>query len=319
MIDEAKAHHMQVKLHPIVWGGCYPDWAGKTQAEAEPLIHKHIDDIIKRYGNKVDFMEMNELNSTELLQHQVEGKDGATQSVQSHNGLTDWVGHDGAPRVISTLDDWIRADLKADHSSAKLFENEYVIDQKTLASDQQVAGTASRPDAFGVEMHMFEQNWPALKIEQTLNERGQSGLSDYVSEITVPSGPTQGRTPAQIARGEQGQSEELLALYREALANPNVSGVSLWDFTDKNAWRGGTGGVLDANFKPKEAYRTLQQMITDEYWTRANTSTNSSGSASTRVFKGDYQITVSDTHGLSRTVDVAVQGPTDTVDIKLSD
>jgi hypothetical protein len=110
-----------------------------------------------------------------------------------------------------------------------------------------------------------------------------------------------------------------LALYREALANPNVSGVSLWDFTDKNAWRGGTGGVLDANFKPKEAYRTLQQMITDEYWTRANTSTNSSGSASTRVFKGDYQITVSDTHGLRRTVDVAVQGPTDTVDIQLSD
>ncbi len=315
MIDEAKAHHMQVKLHPIVWPDCYPEWAGQTKEQSEPLIHQHVDDIVKRYGNKVDAIEINEINSAELLTHQVKDENGQLKTEQQHNGLTDWIKQDGPASVIETVSSWARNDLAQQHSSAKLLENEYVIDQKTLASDGQVNHGQNSPDALGVQMHMFEQNWPALRIEKMLNDRGHTGRPDYVSEITVPSGNS--GTEQEKQNGQVKQANELEALFRGAMSNPNAVGVSMWDFTDKNSWKNGTGGVLDENLQTKRSYETLHDLIKKQWWSSVDAQTNKAGVAGARVFKGDYQITVSDGAGHSRTIELSADRAHNDVDITL--
>ena len=286
MIDMAKRYGMDVKLHPIVWADSYPAWADKTGKPTQEVVGEHVDDIIKHFGRKVDYIEVNELNSTDQLRHQNSAKTGETEQVD--NGLTRWVQSDGAAAVINQVDKRIRDDLAKYGSNAKLLENEYVINQKTLSNDAHVSQDPNRPDALGIQMHQFNGNYPALRIARELQERGQNAMPTYVSEITVQTNNTKKVNEAALSPqvqdavkqeeqyrkdkhlqplseqdrwAQETQAEQLLTMYRLTMANKNTVGISLWDFSDKNAWNGNTGGVLDTNLDPKISYFALQRFI----------------------------------------------------------
>ncbi|HEY9676917.1 MAG TPA: endo-1,4-beta-xylanase [Drouetiella sp.] len=288
MIDLCKKYDMKVKLHPIVWADSYPAWADKTGVSAQQTIDKHIDDVIQHFGNKVDYVEVNELNSTDQLRHQTFDQSGNQSTTAVDNGLTRWVAHDGAASVINHVDETIRRDLEKYGAHAKLFENEYIVDQKTQDSDQLVARDPNHPDALGVQMHQFNGNFPALRIEQMLNERAGSNLPVYISEITAKTEDSRSVDESKLSPEAQTglarevayrqshdipamteaqrnaqlrQAEQLVALYKLAASNKDVNGVSLWDFTDRNAWNGNTGGVLDSGLDPKISYYALQEYI----------------------------------------------------------
>ena len=40
----------------------------------------------------------------------------------------------------------------------------------------------------------------------------------------------------------------------------------MWNLTDRNAWRGHAGGILDQELQPKKAFYTLKTLI-KETWT----------------------------------------------------
>ena len=311
-IEWAKAHNMEIKLHPLVWADCYPKWAGDTPAEAEKVIHKHVDEIIARYGGKVDSIEMNEINSAEQL------TEGAGQK-QLVNGLTRWIadgGVNGPSQVIKTVEGWAREDLRQDQGTAKILENEYVLDQKTLAQDKLLMNEHALPDGLGIQMHQFNQDWPILRVWQEANQRGKFGVPDYVSEITVPdSDPTRDNN----RQNQERQAQQLEAMYRALMSNPHVEGISLWDFTDKNAWKHCTGGVVDSKMDAKFAYTALQNLLRKEWWTAPEKlSTAGDGNTeSDRVFKGAYEITVDDGHGHRKVVQAQVDQAHNLVVVKM--
>ena len=320
MIDMAREFGMQVKLHPMVWANCYPSWVDKAggagqaeQANTEAMIKRHIDQVVQHFGNKVDYLETNEVNSSDQLRlaktdqyGRKLGKNGTpitddtqqTQTVPVHNGLTDWIQHDGAAAVINKVDAWTREDLLKYGSRAKLFENEYDVDQQTQSNDARVATDRNHPDALGVQMHMFNGNypnvretWPLLRMAKALNDRSSGNSPAYVSEVTVPTmAPNQGVDESRFSpevlnaaktaeayraahnlpplsteqrQGQELQAEQLLALYKVAGSTPNVNGVSLWDFTDRNSWIHNTGGVLDEQLKPKISYYAIQTYLAE--------------------------------------------------------
>jgi GH35 family endo-1,4-beta-xylanase len=294
MIDLAKKYGMQVKLHPIVWASCYPNWAdqagpnGIDGQHTKDVIKQHIDDIVQHFGKNVDYLEVNEMNSTDLLQQETFDQNGKKHMEMAHNGLTDWVRKEGSAAVINQVDQWIREDLAKYNSGARLFENEYVLDGRTQSNDEAVSRDPNRPDAFGIQMHQFNGNDPALRIAQELQDRKAGGTPNYISEITVQTRggdnidetrlspevtsavkkaqqyrESHGLKPLtdQERRAQEMQAEQLLIMYRLAGANQSTIGVSLWDFTDKNGWNGSTGGVLDSNLDPKVSYFALQEFI----------------------------------------------------------
>ena len=103
------------------------------------------------------------------------------------------------------------------------------------------------------------------------------------------------------------------------MSNPHTAGISLWDFTDKNAWKHGTGGVIDANMESKLAYDTLQHLIKTEWWSKPQLiQADESGCVSAgRVFKGSYQVTVDDGAGHQKTFEVAVDKSKNTVVLQM--
>jgi GH35 family endo-1,4-beta-xylanase len=223
VIELAQKYGMHVKLHPVVWADCYPTWVDKEYAEAkqknpqltatqytEDVIRKHLKDTLnhfgKTFGNEISAVEINEMSSTELLQHPtrdvfgraVTNDAGQTQYEQVHNGLTDWIHKDGVVAVVNKVDEWIRQDLASTSSlkNTKLFENEYFVDNQTNTNDQSLSRDAHRPDAFGIEAHQFNgqflalnENDPLLAISQKLQSRKPNTAANYISELTVETTP----------------------------------------------------------------------------------------------------------------------------------
>jgi hypothetical protein len=153
----------------------------------------------------------------------------------------------------------------------------------------------NRPDAFGQESHQFSadyldlnENDPLLSIYNQIQNRQVGGTKSYISELTVETTPDrnfdQGHMSQAVKKAEheqeqyrknnglpplneqdrkaqEKQSEELLAWYKLATANPQNIGISLWDGSEKNAWNGNTGGVIDSDYNKKISYFALQDYI----------------------------------------------------------
>ncbi|MCX6908453.1 MAG: hypothetical protein NTY01_10470, partial [Verrucomicrobia bacterium] len=79
--------------------------------------------------------------------------------------------------------------------------------------------------------------------------------------------------------------------YRLWFAAPKMAGITWWNLGDGTAVKGeneAKGGLLDAEFKPKAAYRALDQFINKKWTTRAELKTDAQGRAQFRGFHGTY-------------------------------
>jgi GH35 family endo-1,4-beta-xylanase len=218
VIDLAEKYGMKVKLHPVVWAGNYPGWVDQeyqkekitnpTLSEDQYTkngIKNHIDQTLdhfeQKYGNEIKYVEINEMNSSDVLQNTktndfgqvLRDAKGNPELEQVHNGLTDWIKEDGPAPVINQVDGWIKEELaKNGATETKLLENEYLVDKRTQANDTIVGADANHPDGFGFQAHQFSaghldmnENDPLLSIYQKFHERQPNGLPNYLSELTV--------------------------------------------------------------------------------------------------------------------------------------
>ena len=322
VVELAKQNGMKVKLHPVVWADLYPKWVdqgydaakqkdpslSKTQY-TENVIKKHISDVInhfgEKYGSEIGYVEINEMNSTEQLNHPKlddygrvirDNNEAETESVQ--NGLTDWIKRDSAATVVNKIDGWIRESLSKNPElkNTQVLENEYLSDQDTRAFSKLVSDDSSKPDGFGLEAHQFNsdhptlnENDPLLSIANQINNRQVGGVKSYVSELTVETtGASKNFDEAKLSpdvqravdhdadyrndnnlpplssedrKAQEQQAEELLAWFKMSTANDRNMGISLWDGSDKNAWLGNTGGVMDSDYNRKISYFAVQEFI----------------------------------------------------------
>jgi GH35 family endo-1,4-beta-xylanase len=247
LVDMAKQAGMKVKLHPLVWADCYPEWLHQdfTAAKAkdpkltedqytQSVIRQHIDQTLTHFGEKfggeIAAVEVNEMNSTEQLAHPkldeygrvVRNASGNAEMIPVHNGLTQWIQDAGAAPVTNQIDGWIKDSLSKNPGLAntKLFENEYYIDQNTASFDSQLNQSPNHPAAFGIEAHQFlaahpEQNEsdPLLAIYQKLQTRQPNGAKNYVSELTVETTPAPDFDESKMSPAVQ-KAEREMAQYR---------------------------------------------------------------------------------------------------------
>lgn len=63
----------------------------------------------------------------------------------------------------------------------------------------------------------------------------------------------------------------------------------MWNLTDKNAWRGHAGGILDMELQPKKAFYTLKKLIKDTWTTRVDATFNFNEEMAFSGFYGTYE------------------------------
>jgi GH35 family endo-1,4-beta-xylanase len=130
----------------------------------------------------------------------------------------------------------------------------------------------------GVQAHIREP-MTAEQIQHCLDTLAQFQLPIKITELGV------------VAATEAEQARILKDLYTIAFAHPAVTGILMWGFWEGANWEP-AAAVVKRNFEPTLAAKTYQDLVFNQWWTRASGQTNTSGVVATQAFFGRYQVTV---------------------------
>ena len=275
-ISWAVKNKMKIKGHPLLWHESLPKWVinNDDPEELEKVIYKRISDLILSYPEIKYWDVYNEAIAP--------FKDHVTPS-----GVTRWIEHKGGiyPAMLELYDFVNQID------SSKIYTNNHYHPKdpeffklNKFFIDQEVGF-----QAIGMQAHMQTQDnvLEEQEIIELIDSFVPMGKNIQFTEVTVTSSKLfknwkdhqiflnkrkearkKGKqlTLPSLEERENYQSAYIKDLYTLLFSLPSISSVTMWNLTDRNAWRGHAGGVLDQELKPKKAFYTLKNLI-KETWT----------------------------------------------------
>jgi len=247
-----REHHVQVKVHPILWQDTVPRWAEQLKdEEARTAAQSYVRRVVERYRDQADLWD---------AVQQPAGSIRIGPALVDPAEVIRWA-RDGKPRGQLLLNG---------------------DDPRALADmARQFRGAGAPLDGVAVMAHQHKGIWPPDVVQRTLNDAAAAQLPLHVSEVTILGAPD---TEAE-------QAEAVRQFYTAAFAHPKVVGITWWDLSDEFAWQNAPAGLLRADLSPKPAYATLDHLINRLWRTDAAGHTGDDGQVAVRAFFGQYRIT----------------------------
>ncbi|MCL5281088.1 MAG: endo-1,4-beta-xylanase [Planctomycetes bacterium] len=274
------AHGVTTKGHPLAWNYVDPRWlADSTPEEAMQLQLARIARCAERFQGKVDIWDV--VNEATAYDRE--------ELKQRSPKLTQAIAKMGIPAYIRTA---FKTARQA-NPQATLLINDYRLDNdyadKVIA---QLVDEAGKPmyDVIGLQSHMHGGYWGAARAWDICERFAKFGKPLHFTETTVVSGPKKGSVWATTPEGEQDQAKRVTEFYSVLFSHPAVEAITWWDFTDQGAWQRAPAGLVRSDMSPKPAYEQLHGLIKGKWWTKAETTTGSGGSATFEGFWGQYEI-----------------------------
>ncbi|MBU4129122.1 MAG: endo-1,4-beta-xylanase [Proteobacteria bacterium] len=159
-------------------------------------------------------------------------------------------------------------------------------------------------DVIGIQSHMHKRIWPLDNVWKLCEFYSSFNVPIHFTEVSVLSGtPISGKNygSKSTREGELKQKEYAVELYTVLFSHPSVEAIQWWDLTDLGSWKGAPAGLLRKDMSPKPAYKALMNLIREKWWTTVETETSSQGKCEFKGFFGDYDITVIQKNGQTRT------------------
>jgi endo-1,4-beta-xylanase len=301
-ISWAVRNKMKIKGHPLLWHESLPKWVinNNDPEELEKIIYKRIKDLILSYP---------EIKYWDVYNEAVAPfKDHVTPS-----GVTRWIEYKGGiyPAMLALYD------LVNQTDPAKIYTNNHYQpkDPEFFKLNEFFIEQEVGYQAIGMQAHMQTQD--NVLEEQELIDLIDSfrslGKDIQFTEITVTSSKLfkdwkdhqvflnkrkeaqkKGRklTLPSLEERENYQAAYIKDLYTLLFSQPSVSSVTMWNLTDRNAWRGHAGGILDQELQPKKAFYTLKTLIKETWTTKIGKDINLNEEFHFTGFYGQYQGTV---------------------------
>jgi endo-1,4-beta-xylanase len=275
----AAKNSITLKGHPLLWHAYNPLWLPKDADELRTLYLKRFHEIAGRFGDKIGIFDVVNESQVCSKKYPLYSEDRA---------YVGWAFKEAAPLFPKTTTLMIN---EVTEYNFKPFEaNPYAVQiQSLLSQGAQVRG-------IGLQYHYFRRN--ALdafmagpkcdpnKLLDLYEKFAGFNLPMFITEITIPSAGDD---------GDALQEEVVRDHYRLWFAAPKMAGITWWNLGDGTAVKGeneAKGGLLDAEFKPKPAYRALDRLINKDWKTHAQVRTDAQGRALFRGFYGTYHYTV---------------------------
>jgi GH35 family endo-1,4-beta-xylanase len=277
VLDWCAANNVAPKGHNLLWNIYLPDWLPRDPDALYTLTERHFAEIAERYDHRIPVWDV------------------------VNEYLVDRPGFPMPPGYLL----WAYKLADRLFPNGKLFVNETTGDSWINAGRdetpfclliQDLQERGARIEGIGLQFHLFGfleqvlERRPALLdpafLLQTLDQYATFDLPVHVSEITVPAA-------GQVDDPEQVQAELTCGLYKTWFSHPNVEAIVWWNLADGAAFRDEgqyRGGLLDENLNPKPAYDALDQLINDEWKTRASAA--AADTFSFRGFYGRYQVSL---------------------------
>lgn len=274
----AATNGITLKGHPLLWHAYNPAWLPKDADELRALYRKRFREIASRYGSKISIWDV-------VNESQAHPK--AYPLYTPDLTYVAWAFNEAVPLFPGTCTMMINdyAGFDGDPETSPYFKQI----KSLLAQGVKVQGV-------GFQFHRFRRN----ALDGYLSEKpfkpgnyldrydkfSELGLPLFITEITIPSAGED---------GEQLQAEVVRDHYRLWFSAPKMAGITWWNLGDGTAVKGeneAKGGLVDADFNPKTAYRELDRLINQEWKTTLTLNTDAGGKASFRGFHGKYSVKV---------------------------
>jgi len=298
-VDWAVENNIKIKGHPLLWHESLPKWVidHKEPAKLEKIIYKRIEDLIQGYP-EIEYWDVyNEAIAP--------FKDHVTPS-----GVTRWITYKGGIYpAMKTLYDFVN-----EIDATKIYTNNHYhptdpefLKLNTFFIEQNVGY-----HAIGMQAHMqtHDNVFSEDELWNLVNTFTPLGKKIQFTEVTVTSSKLfnnwkdhqvflekrkksqeKGKTLnlPSLAEKEIYQAAYLKDFYTLLFSHPNVSSITMWNLTDKNAWRGHAGGILDMELQPKKAFYALKKLIKDTWTTRVDATFNFNEEMAFSGFYGTYE------------------------------
>jgi GH35 family endo-1,4-beta-xylanase len=284
-----KAQNITTKGHPLAWNYVDPRWLQDDPDKAMQLQLKRIGRCVERFKNDIDIWDVvNE--ATHYDREQVEKQAPILTQAIRKMGI-------GA---------YVRESFKTAREAnpqATLIINDYRTDpdfeQKVIS---ELLDENKKPlyDVIGIQSHMHGGYWSVKKTWEVCERFAKYDKPLHFTETTLVSGE-QGwelgkkrKDPnfrwISTPEGEKRQAKQVAEFYSILFSHPAVEAITWWDFTDQNAWQRAPAGLIREDMSPKPAYEELERLIKGKWWTKTETTTDTSSTAQFRGFLGEYEV-----------------------------
>lgn len=301
-VQWAVANDIKIKGHPLLWHESLPKWVVDFQdpVALEKIIFKRMQDLLLDYPEIQYWDVYNE----------------AVAPFKNHvtpSGVTRWITYKGGI-YPAMLELYAFANKTAPN---KIYTNNHYhpTDPEFLKLNEFFVEQNVGYQAIGMQAHM--QTHDNVLEEQELWDLISTftplGKDIQFTEVTVTSSKLfnnwkdhgvflDERKAAQkkgikmnlpsLDHKEVFQSAYIKDFYTLLFSHPSVSSITMWNLTDRNAWRGHAAGILDSDLKPKKAFYTLKKLIKDTWSTKLMTEFSIDKGFAFSGFYGKYKGTV---------------------------
>lgn len=266
-LDWLDERRIDVRGHCLVW----PSWRNSTPRWRElasnpealdAAIREHIrDEASALRGRVVDWDVVNEIHD--------------------NNDILKILGDD-------ILVDWFQEARAAD-PNARLFINDYGIlsgeglDRRKQTSYfraiKKLIDAGAPIGGIGMQSHFGQTATPPERLLEILDRFAELGLPISITEHDVD------------ATDKAFQAEFTRDFLTAAFSHPAVDEILVWGFWERSHWRP-ESAYFSANWTPTPAGKVWQELVGETWRSNLDATSNEAGSVATRVFLGDYRITV---------------------------
>lgn len=122
-------------------------------------------------------------------------------------------------------------------------------------------------------------------IWRRLDKFGELGVPIHITEVSS-------NTADETVR-----ADTLETFLRVAYAHPKVEAFMLWGFWAKRHWLGAQAALVDANWRLLPSGQRVSDLLREQWRTKLEVTADEAGAISFRGFRGDYEITTTDSRG----------------------
>ena len=302
-ISWAVRNKLKIKGHPLLWHESLPKWVinNNDPEELEKIIYTRIKDLILSYP-EIKYWDVYNEAVAPFKEHVIP------------SGVTRWIKYKGGiyPAMLELYDFVNEIDSSKIYTNnhyhpkdPEFFKlNEFFIEkgvgyqaigmqahmqtQDNVFEEQELIDLIDSFVPLGKDIQFTEVTVTSSKLfkdwkdhQVFLNKRKESRRKD--KQLTLPS----------LEERENYQAAYIKDFYTLLFSQPSVSSVTMWNLTDRNAWRGHAGGILDQELQPKKAFYTLKTLIKETWTTTIKEDINLNEEFHFTGFYGQYEGTVS--------------------------
>ncbi|GGP75458.1 endo-1,4-beta-xylanase [Streptomyces melanogenes] len=250
IVSYARAHHLKVRGHTLLWHSQLPGWLTSgtwTADELRAILKNHITQVVKHYRGKVFAWD---------VANEIMSEDGTYRENLFYRTL--------GPGYIADALRWARA---AD-PKAKLYLNDYNVEDIGAKSDayytliKRLKADGVPVDGFGMQAHLALQYGFPGRLPQNVQRFADLGVDVALTELDIRMA-----LPADTAKLAQ-QADWYGRVTGACLAVKRCVGITVWGYSDRHSWIPSTfpgeGAALpwDENLRHKPAYDAIRQALT---------------------------------------------------------